>query len=62
MYEVAPEKYSAEDIIQILLNPNLDHRKICKKRPFGVNTSSLYVVDLDSLQHPDNEKKDNLGD
>ena len=61
MYEVPPDKYSAEDIVQILLNPNIDHAMICKKRPFSVSTSSSYVVDLNSLQHPDDVKKDNFG-
>lgn len=61
VYEVPPEKYSAEDIVRILLNPNIDHAKICKKRPCTVCTSASYVVDLDTLQHPDDVKKDNFG-
>ena len=60
VYELPPEKYSAEDIVQILLSPNIDRAKICKKRPCGVCTSASYVVDLDSLQHPD-DVKDNFG-
>lgn len=57
VYEVPPEKYSVEDIVRILLNPNIDHANICKKRPWSVSTSASYIVDLDSLQHPDDVKK-----
>ena len=54
VYKVSPDKYSAEDMVRILLNPNIDHAMICMKRPFSISTSSSYVVDLDSLQHTDN--------
>ena len=61
LYEVPPEKYAVERIIRILLNPKIDKRKICKQRPLDIQNSSTFVVDIDSLQHPDDVKKDNFG-
>ena len=60
VYEVPPEKYSAEQIIKILLDPNFDDKKICKQRPVNVKSSSTFVVDLSSLKDPDDVKKDNF--
>ena len=61
LYEVPPERYAAEDIVCILLNPKIDKQKICKQRPLEIQSSSTFIVDLDSLQHPDDVKKDNFG-
>lgn len=61
VYEVPPEKYSAERIIHILLNPKLDRSNVCTERPLSINSSSTFVVDLDSLLEADDVKKDNFG-
>ena len=60
VYEVPPERYAAEDI-RILFNPKIDKQRVCKQRPLNIQKSSTFVVDLDSLQHPDDVKKDNFG-
>ena len=60
MFEIPSEKYSAEAIVRTLLDPKIDE-KICKKRPLNIQSSSTYVVNLDSLQHPDDVKNDNFG-
>lgn len=57
-YENPPPSYSAE---QILMDPNIDVSKICKERPTHVTRSSTYVVNLTSLGHPDDIKKDCFG-
>ena len=36
-------------------------QRICKQRPLDIQKSGTFVVDLDSLQHPDDVKKDNFG-
>ena len=61
MYEVPSEKYSAERIIKILLNPKIEGNRICKKRPVDIDVSSTFVIDLNSLKDPDDVKKDNFG-
>ena len=61
VYEIPPEKYAAENIVRILLNPKIDKQRVCKQRPLDIQRSSTFVVDLDSLQHPDDVKKDNFG-
>lgn len=61
MYEVPPEKYPAERIIKILLDPLMDPSLVCKKCPMNVEGSSSFVIDLDKLDDPDDIKKDNYG-
>ena len=61
VFEVPPEKYSAEAIVRTLLDPRIDQEKISKKCPLNIQSSATYVVDLDLLKHPDDVKKDNFG-
>ncbi len=61
MFERPPPKYTAERIVKILLDPQIDPTKVCKQRPVMIEKSSTYVVDLDSLQDPGDVKKDNFG-
>lgn len=53
MYEVPPDKYSAEQIIHISLDPQIDDKKICKQRPLHIELSSTFVVNLNSIKDPD---------
>ena len=61
MYEYPPPKYSAECILKILLDPEIDEHKICNKKPCNIMESATYVVDMRALQHPDDIKKDQFG-
>ena len=61
VYEFPPPKYSAEGVIRILLNPDLDKSKVCTIRPTVVSISSTFVVDISKLAHPDDVKNDNFG-
>lgn len=61
MYEIPPAKYGAEYILKILLNPKIDKQKICHQKPCNITKSSTFVVDVLSLQHPDDIKKDEFG-
>ena len=61
IFEKPPEKYSAHRIMQILLDPNIDPRRIAKKRPLQTPFSATFLVDLGQLSHPDDIKKDMYG-
>jgi hypothetical protein len=61
VFEFPPPKYGAEHILKILLNPNIDKKKICVQKPLNVTESATYVVDIRSLQHIDDIKKDQFG-
>ena len=61
IFEKPPEKYSAYRIMQILLSPNIDPKRIAKKRPLQAPFSSTFLVDLGQLSHPDDVKKDMYG-
>ena len=52
VYETPPSSYLAEQILQILLDPNIDPWKACHGIPTDVTKSSTYIVDLASLKHP----------
>ena len=43
------------------LDPKIDDRKICTQRPLNVESSSTFVIDLNSLKDPDDVQKDNFG-
>lgn len=58
IYEAPPDMYTAETIMNVLLNPPL---RVCKKCPRGVRKSATYVVDVTALSHPDDVKKDDFG-
>ena len=47
--------------MKILLNPKIDRQKICQQKPSNITESSIFVVDVHSLQHPDDIKKDEFG-
>ena len=51
-YEVLPNKYSAEHILKILLDPTISSSVICTVRPLEITKSATYVVDIHSLTHP----------
>lgn len=58
VYEVTGGSYTDERIPEILLDPDIDQSNVCHYQPVGVTRSSTFVVDLESLQHPKNIKKD----
>ena len=60
VYEIPYDSYMAERILEILLSP-IEEEKICDQQPMGINTSVTFVVDLNSLKHPDDIKKDEFG-
>ena len=61
IFEKPPPKYSARQIMQILLDPNIDKQRIALKRPLDAPSSSTFVVDISKLSHPDDIKKDMYG-
>ena len=58
VYEEPPSMYTAETIIKVLLNPS---SRICRKCPIGVCKSATYAIDVTTLSHPDDVKKDDFG-
>lgn len=61
IYERPLPKYTAIEIMQLLLNPNIDKSRVAKSRPVQVEESSAFIVDLTCLKHPDDVKKDMYG-
>ena len=53
--------YTGERILEILLNSKRESSRICHQRPTIIENSSTFVIDLDSLKHPDDVKKDEFG-
>lgn len=61
IFEIPPPKYSAHQIVRILLDQNIDEGRIALKRPIDAPSSSTFVVDISKLAHPDDIKKDMYG-
>ena len=59
IYERPPEKYAAEEIISILLDPPAN--KICTSKPLNVSKSATYIIDITCLNNAEDIKKDNFG-
>ena len=49
--------FTGERILKIVVNPNIKRKRVCYKRPINVSVST-FAVDLNSLEHPDDIKKD----
>ena len=59
VYETPAAIYSAETIMKILLSPMSS--RVSRVCPHHVTKSSTYVVDVTSLAHPEDVKKDDFG-
>lgn len=61
IYEYPPDKYSAHQMMRMLLNPNIDPKRIAKQRPLETTTSATFIIDVRNLKHRDDIKKDMYG-
>ena len=61
IFEIPPPKYTAEQILRILLDPYISESKICNVRPVNITQSATYVVNIQMLEHQDDIKNDNFG-
>ena len=61
VFKNPPPKYSAEQILHILLDPDFDHQRIFCQKSFGITRSGAFVVDLSSLDSEEDIKKDEFG-
>ena len=59
IFEIPPPKYSAHQIVRILLDQNIDER-ITLKRPIDAPSSSTFVVDISKLANPDDIKRTSM--
>ena len=60
IYERPISQYSIEDLVSMLLDP-CDKSLICTERPTDIRCSATFLINLDSLKHPDDVKQDNFG-
>ena len=61
-FEIPPSKYSAEYILKLLLDPNIDQSRVYRVWPVsGVKSNATFGVDITSLKHPDDVRKDFFG-
>jgi len=59
VYEIPPEKYSANKIIAILLTAKPE--EVCRHKPLNIKKSSTFVVDVWCLKNQEDIKKDEFG-
>ena len=49
-------------MLELLLNPQINRNRVCCVWPVPeINASSLFIVDMTKLKHPDDVKKDFFG-
>ena len=61
VFEKPPPKYSAIQIMHMLLDQNINRERVAMQRPLQVKSNSSFVVDITKLDHPDDIKKDMYG-
>ena len=61
MFASGIEKYSAKELVQILLEKRLHQGYVSQQQPLRVKESKVFIVDTDNLSHPDDIKADELG-
>ena len=60
IYEYSISQYTVEDLVLMLLDP-CDKSRICTERPTDIRCIATFLINLDSLKHPDDVKHDNFG-
>lgn len=58
-FEAPPPKYSAESILKLLLSPDIDRSRVWPVSK--IEGSATFVVDITSLKHPDDVRRDFFG-
>ena len=61
IFEYPPQKYSAERILRILLDPDVDPNSVCSERPVNIKKSSTFIIDITKLLHEKDVLKDEFG-
>ena len=52
--------YPAEQVVRILMDPELDQDKVCHLQPMGVTKNASFIIDVDDVHFAD-LKADDLG-
>ena len=61
-YGIPCQKYSSHGVLKLLLDPQIDKERICGVWPISdIVSSSMFIVDITKLKHPDDVKKDFFG-
>ena len=61
VYEIPPEKYSAERVLQILLDRDISPSIVCSERPVNIKESATFVIDVTKLPHEKDVLRDAFG-
>ena len=60
IYSRVSSGYAVGDVVNILLNSNMDERRVCTVQPLSVSENATFVVDVDTVHFQD-LKADDLG-
>ena len=61
VYEKTSGPYTADRILKLLLDPDIDLTRVAHTGPKFVSESSTYIIDVSQLDNPNDIKKDGLG-
>ena len=61
VFESGLVKYTALELVKILLDENQNKNYVCKKQPLRITQSKVFLIDTSNLDDPDDLKADDLG-
>ena len=61
VFATGPMKFSAAELVRILLDKECQSGLVCYQQPLRVTTSKVFIVDTNKLDHHDDLKADDLG-
>ena len=61
IYDCTSKHYSAQSIVEVLLDKRLPVSKIATSQPVSIQENLVFVVDLSKLEKPEDIRADDLG-
>ncbi len=61
IYSTQSTRLTTQEIVNILLNPNLDDAVVCHMQPICIEQNSVFVVNVSSLKHLKDIYCDDMG-
>ena len=52
---------SSSEVINILLDPDLDHKRVCSSQPTAIDKNAMFIINLKKLRHPSDVLCDDMG-
>ena len=61
VYSVQASRYDTQEMVMILLDPDLDSDLVCKTQPVNIEQNATFIVNLSELNNPKDIYVDDMG-